>query len=129
MQIKDGSIFHVYFGQTFSGEINNVHLSIIFSLQGINNAVFVIPLTSPKRKHFKTMQSFECRNPKDVKYTRLYYIMQTDSIALFDQIKILSINRLKHPYRINKEAVIISNDELTKIKVRLIKYIKSILYK
>lgn len=90
--------------------------------------VFCIPLTSPKEKHFKTTVAYKNRNHNELKYQNLVYINQTDSIALLDQIRTISVQRLLNEYKdADNKSIILNNQNLALINLRTIKYIKNIL--
>lgn len=130
MKFEDGSLYYIDFGNTFPGEINKMHLAILFNINGVDNAVLAIPLTSPKLKHFRSLEAYEKRNYLETKFLRLHYIKQTDSIALFEQLKSISKLRIKDSYKnADHKPVILNEKELFALKSKLIKYIKFILYK
>lgn len=97
----NGEIYNIDFSGNKGSEINNIHLGIIFKIPGINNMVFCIPLISPKVNHFKTIKDFNSRNYLELKYQNLVYIDQTDSIALLDQMRSISVKRLLNKYHKN----------------------------
>ena len=122
-----GQIFYVDYSGYKGSEINDVHLGIIFNLPNIKNMVFCIPLTSPKEKHFKSHDAYITRNHRELKHQNLIYIDQSDSIALLDQIRTISICRLLHEYKDNNSKSMLLNDNNIKIvQVKLNKYIKNI---
>lgn len=129
MIINDGQIFYINFKGNVGKEINDVHLGLVYKLPLLKEVVFCIPLTSPKLKHFKTDNDFLNRNYKNIKHFNWQYIKQTDSIALLDQIKIISTERLLSPYLINKIKVILNENTQQLLKAKIIKYFKIILYK
>ena len=96
----DKRIYYINFSGNIGSEINSIHLGIVFSLPNVKNMLFCIPLTSPKLKHFKNKESFEKRNHLFLKYQNLVYIPKTDSIALLDQIRTISIKRVIKPFNI-----------------------------
>ena len=98
--MKNGEIYYINFKGNKGSEINNIHLGIIFTIPKVKNMVFFIPLTSPKQKHFKNIEAFNNRNHNELKYQNLIYIDKTDSIALLDQIRTISINRLIKSYNV-----------------------------
>ena len=51
--MKNGQFYSINFTGNIWSEINKIHLGIIYTIPGIKNMVFCIPLTSPKLKHFK----------------------------------------------------------------------------
>lgn len=130
MKFEDGTLCHINFGRTIGTEINNEHLAVLFNIKGVDNLVFAIPLTSPKLKHFKTQEAFENRSYKDTKFFRLHYIIQTDSIALLEQMKSISVLRISNYYKDADGKIIVLNDkEIKIIKQKIEKYIHYILYK
>ena len=130
IDLKDGGLYYINFGNTLPVEINKIHLAVVFVIKGVDNVVFVVPLTSPKIKHFKTEIDFKERNYLETKFLRLHYIRQTDSIALFEQVKSLSRNRIKDTYKdADHRPIVLNSKELDILKSKLIKYLKFILYK
>lgn len=126
----DGSMYLTHFGNTVGAEINDEHYSIVFNIKNNDNLVFCIPLTSPKPKHFRTQEDYDNRNYLKLKYPHTYYISQTDSIALIDQIKVISIRRLNKIYKDdNEKLVYLRDEELDIIKIKVEKFIKSVLHK
>ena len=126
--MKNGQIYHINFSGYKGSEINNIHLGIIFNLPNVKNMLFCIPLTSPKEKHFKTIEAFNNRNHNELRYQNLIYINQTDSIALLDQIRTISIKRLLNEYKdADNQNLILTNENLSLINTKLIKYLKNIL--
>lgn len=92
--------------------------------------MFYIPLTSPKPKHFENIQDYNNRNYRNIKYFRYHYIKQTDYIALLEQIKIISIDRINDYYReVNNKIIILNKKEKKLIINKTIKYISLILKK
>ena len=127
MNIEDGQIYYINFKGSTGREINNVHLGVVFKLPTITDMIFCIPLTSPKLKHFKTEDDFNNRNYKNVKHFNWQYLKQTDSIAMLDQIKTISIQRLLNPYEDqDKNIVKLNQHTLTLLKIKVIKYINLI---
>ena len=123
----DGTLGYVRFGKTIGSEINDIHLAVLFKVKGVNNMIFCIPLTSPKQKHFKSIDDFKKRNYLGVKYLRLHYIIQTNSIALLKQIRMISNKRIINYYKDeNNKIVILNSKELNLLKNIVIKYIKYI---
>jgi len=123
--MKNGQIYSINFNGNKGSEINNIHLGIIFTIPKVNNMVFCIPLARPKLKHFKSYNSFINRRHIDLKYQNLVYINQTDSIALLDQMRSNSTQRLLTPY-----GNIIFNDENINLLIsKTSKYLKHILQK
>ena len=105
--MKNGEIYYIDFKGNRGSEIN---------------MVFCIPLTSPKEKHFKNIEAFNSRNHNELKYQNLIYIDKTDSIALLDQIRTISTQRLIKSYNVTLD---ISHINLIIIKVN--KFIKNIM--
>lgn len=65
-----------------------------------------------------------------MKYFRYHYIKQTDSIALLEQIKTISIDRMNDYYRdVNNKIIILNEKEKQLIINKTIKYISLILKK
>ncbi len=130
MNIENGQIYYINFKGYVGREINNIHLGVIFKLPTIPDMFFCIPLTSPKLKHFKTEQDFNNRNYKNVKHFNWQYLKQTDSIAMLDQMKTISITRLLNPYE-NQDKRIFKLDDytLSLLEDKIIKYINLILKK
>ena len=122
--MKNGEIYYIDFSGNKGSEINNIHLGIIFTMPKIKNMVFCIPLTSPKEKHFKNLNAFKNRNHNELKYQNLIYINQTDSIALLDQMRTISILRLKQSYN-----VVLNNKNINLVITKVNKYIKNIMIK
>jgi len=91
----------------------------------VNNMFFCIPLTSPKEKHFKTLESFTNRNHLDLKYQNLVYIDQTDSVALLDQMRSISTQRLITPYN----NIVLNDKNVNLLITKVSKYLKHILKK
>ena len=130
MKFEDGAIYYINFKGNVGREIDKIHLGVIYTLPSIKDVVLCIPLTSPKIKHFKTEKDFNDRNYTKVKHFSWQYLKQTDSIALLDQMKTLSINRLLNPYEDQDKKVIKLNEITQKLlKEKIIKYINIILYK
>lgn len=127
----DGSMYCTFFGKTIGSEINEEHFSIVFNIKNNANMVFCIPLTSPKEKHFKTIEDFNSRNYLELKYPHTYYISQTDSIALIDQMRVISVKRLRQIYKdpITNKMIYLRPEELDIIKIKIEKFIKSVLHK
>lgn len=127
--IVNGCVYHINFGRTFHPELKSKHLGIIFKIPSTNNMLFCLPLTSPKEKHFKTLDDFNNRNITALKYPHLYYIKETDSMILMDQFRTISINRLESQYKnpISKQKVVLSDTERVKILKAFNKVLKNIL--
>lgn len=126
--MKDGQLYYINFKGCIGSEINSIHLGVIFSIPHIKELIFCVPLTSPKEKHFKSQKDFEDRNYLNVKCFNWQYIKQTDSIALLDQIKTISIKRLKAKlYDEDNNPVILDekNKQILILKVK--QYINTIL--
>ncbi len=111
IEIKNAYIYHIDFNGSKGSEINNIHLGIIYKIPALKNLVFVIPLTSPKEKHFKTKDDFIKRNYRELRYNNHFYIKQTDSLGCLDQIKIISTFRVVAPYKVNKKHVELNDNE------------------
>ena len=127
--IVNGCVYDINFGRTFHPELKSKHLGIIFKIPSTNNMLFCLPLTSPKEKHFKTLEGYNNRDISDLKYPHLYYIKETDSMILMEQFRTISINRLESQYKnpISKQKVILSEQEKTKILKAFNKILKNIL--
>ena len=119
--MKNGEI---YFKGNKGAEINNIHLSIIFTIPKVKNMVFCIPLTSPKEKHFKSNEAFNKRNHNELKYQNLVYINLSDSIALLDQMRTISVQRVLKPYN-----VVLDDKNINLLIIKVNKYIKNIMKK
>ena len=126
----DGTLCHIDFRGNVGSEINSVHLGVLYNLPKIDNLALCIPLTSPKEKHFKTKEDYNNRNYHETKHFSWQYIKQTDSIALLEQVKIISSMRIKNFYE-NQDKKIVVLDEYTQnlLREKLISYFKKILYK
>ena len=120
--MKNGEIYYINFKGNRGSEINNIHLGIIFTIPKVKNMVFCIPLTSPKEKHFKNIEAFKNRNHNELKYQNLIYIDKTDSIALLDQIRTISMQRLIKSYNVTLD---VSHINLIITKVN--KFIKNVM--
>ena len=126
--MQSGQIYHINFNGNKGSEIKKIHLGIVFNLPNVKNMVFRIPLTSPKEKHFKTLDAFSNRNHNELKYQNLIYIDQTDSIALLDQIRTISIERLLNEYKdVDNKSIILNSKNLKLINIKISKYLKNIL--
>lgn len=130
-EFEDGTLCHVNFGNIpLNGEIYNYHLAVLFNINGVKNTIFCVPLTSPKLKHFETSNDYNNRDYRNMKYFRYHYIKQTDSIALLEQVRVISIDRLSHFYKDADNKVIVLNDkEMNLLKSKVTKYINLILNK
>lgn len=122
----NGQIFYIDFSGNKGSKINKIHPAIIFTVPKSNNMVFCIPLTSPKEKHFKDLESFKNRNHLKLKHQSLVYIDQTDSIATLDQMRMISIKRLLNPIKRN---LILNEKNINLLIVKATKYLKNILKK
>ena len=120
--MKNGEIFYIDFNGNKGSEIDSTHLGIIFNIPKVRNMLFCIPLTSPKQKHFKSIEAFNKRNYNELKYQHLVYIDETDSMALLDQIRTISVLRLKKSYN-----VVLSSTTIDLINTKISKYIANIL--
>ena len=126
----DGTLCHINFTNMVGNEINSIHLAVLFNIPAVNGLVLCIPLTSPKLKHFKNEQAYIERNYLETKFFRQHYIKQTDSIALLEQIKTISINRIENYYKDEDgRIVILSEKEKEILRKNAIKYLKYVLYK
>lgn len=126
----DGTLCHIDFKGNVGSEINDVHLGVLYNMLGIKNLAFCIPLTSPKEKHFKSLEAYEKKNYRETKHFSWQYIKQTDSIALLEQMKTISRNRIKNYYENEDGKIIILNEETQKLlKEKVISYINKIMYK
>lgn len=123
--MNNGQIYNIDFSGNKGSEINNIHLGIIFTMPKIKNMVFCIPLTSPKEKHFKNIDAFKNRNHLYLKYQNLVYIDQTDSIALLDQMRSISTQRLLTPYN----DIVLDNKNIQLLITKSSKYLRHILQK
>ena len=125
----NGAVFHINFGRTFHPELKDKHLGVLFNINSSKNMILCLPLTSPKEKHFKTLDGFNNRDFHDLKYSHLYYIKETDSIILFEQFRTISKGRIESQYKEqNKNSkVILSTLEQQKIKKAFNKFIGNIL--
>ncbi len=121
--MKNGEIYHIDFGGNKGSEINNIHLGIVFTIPKVKNMVFCIPLTSPKQKHFNNILSFDNRNHNELKYQNLVYIDMTDSIALLDQIKCISTQRLINSYN----NIVLDSKNMNLIITKVNKFISNIM--
>lgn len=125
----DGSIYHINYGRTFHPELNNKHLGVLFSIKSSQNMIFCLPLTSPKEKHFNTVDGFNNRNFFDLKYPHLYYIRETDSIVLMEQFRTISKRRIESQYKDPKtnQKIVLSDIELKKLKAAFNKFYKTVI--
>lgn len=126
-ELLDKTLYIINFCGNVGSEINKIHLGIIFTMPGLNNMVFCIPMTSPKEKHFRSTDGFKNRNGKDLKHFSWYYLKQTDSILMFDQMKTISNLRLISLYKKDDKIQQISDDDYKKIKIKFQKYLNKIL--
>lgn len=126
----DGTLCHINFAGNVGSEINSIHLGVLYNLPGIDNLALCIPLTSPKPKHFKTEKDYNERNYLQTVHFSWQYLKQTDSIALLEQTKSISKNRIKNYYE-NQDGKIIVLDNYTQnlLKEKLISYFNKVLYK
>lgn len=121
----NGQIYNINFNGNKGSEINSIHLGIIFTMPKVKNIVFCIPLTSPKIKHFKSLKDFNNRNYLELRYQNLVYINQTDSIALLDQMRSVSTQRLLSPYK----EIILDDNNIQLLIIKVKKYLEHILKK
>lgn len=119
----NGQIYNIDFSGNKGSEINSVHLGVIFTIPKVSNMVFCIPLTSPKAKHFKTVNDFNSRNYLELRYQNLVYINQTDSIALLDQMRSISIKRLLNTYH----NIILNDENIQLLTLKATKYLRNVL--
>ena len=126
----DGTLCHIDFNGNVGSEINKVHLGALYNLPGVNNLAMCIPLTSPKLKYFKTEKAYNERNYLETKHFSWQYLKQTDSIALLEQIKSISKNRIKNYYE-DQDGKIVVLDDYTKklLKEKVISYFNKIMNK
>ncbi len=126
----DGTLCHINFSGNIGNEINDIHLGVLYNIPGNCNLVLCIPLTSPKIKHFKSEKAYNERNYNETKHFSWQYLKQTDSIALLEQVKIISKLRVKDYYE-NQDRKIVVLDQHTQelLKTKLISYFNKILYK
>lgn len=127
----NGSMYCIYFGKTVGSEINDEHFGIVFNIKSNDNMVLCIPMTSPKEKHFLTEKDFNDRNYLKLKYPHTYYIKDTDSIVLIDQMRVISKKRLKSIYVDPETGIqkVFCDEEMDIIKIKIEKFMYSILYK
>ncbi len=92
-------------------------------MPGVKNMIFCIPLTSPKEKHFKTLNDFNSRNYLELRYQNLVYIDQTDSIALLDQMRSISVKRLLNKYH----NTVLNDKNIQLLTIKATRYLKNIL--
>lgn len=125
----NGSIYHINFGRTFHPELKAKHLGILFNIKSSNNMILCLPMTSPKEKHFNTIEGFNNRNIYDLKYPHLYYIKETDSMVLLEQFRTISKARIESQYKDpkSKQKVVLSNLEQAKLKQVFNKFISNII--
>ncbi len=126
-KILNKTIYNINFKGNVGSEINKIHLGLIFTMPGLKNMVFCIPMTSPKEKHFKTIDDFNNRNGRELRFFSWYYLKQTDSILKLDQMKTISNLRLISKYKRKGVIQTINNIDHLKIQNKLTKYIKDIL--
>ncbi len=120
--MKNGEIFYINFKGNKGSEINDKHLGIIFKIPKVKNMLFCIPLTSPREKHFKNIEAYNERNHNELKYQTLIYIDTTDSIALLDQIRTISVQRLIKSYK-----VVLDSEHINLIISKVNKYINNVI--
>lgn len=126
--IENGSVYHINYGKTFHPELKSKHLGILYNIDTCDNMVLCLPMTSPKEKHFETLEDFKNRNYLKLKYPHLYYIKETDSIILLEQFRTISKSRIESQYKNVKtgKKIVLSELEQEKIKKAFIKQIKNI---
>lgn len=126
---QNGTLCHINFTGTRGSEIKDMHLAVLFNIKGVNDLAFCIPLTSPKIKHFKTEEDYNNRNYLETKSKRLYYIKQTDSIALLEQFRCISVSRIANYYKDeDNKIVVLDDEEVERLKNHQIKYIETMLF-
>lgn len=121
----NGQIYIIDFSGNKGSEINKIHLGIIFTIPKVKNMVFCIPLTSPKKKHFKIEYDFNNRNYLELSYQNLVYIEQTDSMALLDQMRSISTLRILKQYK----NTTLNEKSIQLLITKTTKYLKHILQK
>lgn len=126
-ELFDKTFYIINFCGNVGSEINKIHLGIVFTMPGLKNMIFCIPATSPKEKHFRTSDGFKNRNGKDLKHFSWYYLKQTDSILMFDQIKTISNLRLISLYKKDNIIQEINDVDYERIKKKFKKYLSKIL--
>ena len=119
----NGQIYNIDFSGNKGSEINSVHLGVIFTIPKVSNMFFCIPLTSPKEKHFKTVNDFNSRNYLELRYQNLVYINQTDSIALLDQMRSISTKRLLSTYH----DIVLNDENIQLLTLKATKYLRNVL--
>jgi len=121
--MKNGDIYYIDFRGNIGFEINKIHLGIIFEIPNVKNLYYCIPLTSPKEKHFKTVDDFNNRNYLNMSFPNYEYIKDTDSIVLLDQIKSISKYRLIRKYnkKLSKKAIDVISIKVNKYLINIIK--------
>ena len=125
----NGSIYHINFGRTFHPELKAKHLGILFSIDSCKNMILCLPMTSPKDKHFKTLEGYNNRDFRELKYPHLYYIKETDSIVLMEQFRTISKSRIESQYKdpATLQKITLSDVEQTKLRADFQKFLKGIL--
>lgn len=126
--IDNGSVYHINYGRTFHPELKSKHLGVLYNIDTVNNMMLCLPMTSPKEKHFKTIEAFNNRDYRNLKYPHLYYVQETDSIVLLEQFRTISKNRIESQYKNpqTNERVILSQTEQEKLKKAFLKIVKNI---
>ena len=104
--MKSGQIYYINFQGNKGLEINKIHLGIIYCIPKVSNLKI----------------DYINRNHLELKYQNLVYIKEKDSIALLDQIKTISIQRIIKKY--SKELLDNTKKLLT---TKLLKYMANIL--
>lgn len=127
--IDNGSIYHINFGRTFHPELKSKHLGVLYKIDSTDNMVLCLPMTSPKEKHFKTLEAFINRDYLNLKYPHLYYIKETDSIVLLEQFRTISKARIESQYKHPRtnEKVVLSQNEQLKLQKAFLKVVKNII--
>ena len=128
-EIINGSVYHINYGRTFHPELKSKHLGVLYNIDSCDNMVLCLPMTSPKEKHFKTIEAYNTRDYFNLKYPHLYYIKETDSIVLLEQFRTISKARIESQYKSPKDnqKVILSDTEQLKIKKVFNKIINNVL--
>lgn len=126
--IDNGSVYHINYGRTFHPELKSKHLGVLYNIDTVNNMMLCLPMTSPKEKHFKTIEAFNNRDYRNLKYPHLYYVQETDSIVLLEQFRTISKNRIESQYKNSQtnERVVLSQTEQEKLKKAFLKIVKNI---
>ena len=127
IELFDKTFYFINFCGNVGSEINKIHLGVAFTMPSIKNMIFCIPATSPKEKHFRTLEGFKTRNGRDLKHLSWYYIKQTDSILMFDQMKTISNLRLISLFKKDNIVQEINETDYKKLKIKFEKYLNKVL--